>query len=146
MGVCCCISLWRRKIHSMVATPATVKVTILLFFFHPCISNQIARYSCLTPLPLFCESIRFYLSAVPIVSEISISYIDSIFVPISCNENKILNESKKIDQFNLVFVFYEQCLFVICSSFSCRYGSHPHHLLGRRELLLCPVKRVISYQ
>lgn len=74
------------------------------------------------------------------------SYIDSIFVPISCNENKILNESKKIDQFNLVFVFYVQCLFVICSSFSCRYGSHPHHLLGRRELLLCPVKRVISYQ
>lgn len=105
MGVCCCISLCRRKIHSMVATPATVKVTILLFFFHPCISNQIARYSCLTPLPLFCESIRFHLSAVPIVSEISISYIDSIFVPISCNENKILNESKKIDQFNLVLYF-----------------------------------------
>lgn len=146
MGVCCCISLFRRKIHSMVTTPATVKVTILLFFFHSCISNQIARYSCLTPFSLFCKSIPFYLSAVPIVSGISISYIDSIFVPISCNKNKILNKSKKIDQFNLVFIFYVQCLFVICSSFSCRYESHPHHLLGRKELLLNPVKRIISYQ
>lgn len=75
-----------------------------------------------------------------------------LVLPISCNKNKILNESKKIDRFNLVCVFYVQCLFVIRSSFSSRHGSHPHHLLGRRETPLetseannfVPIKITIS--
>ena len=103
---------------------------------------------------VFCKSIRFYLSAVPIVSlnlHFPIRYTLYWF-RISCNKNKILNESKKIDRFNLVCVFYVQCLFVIRSSFSSRHGSHPHHLLGRRETPLetseannfVPIKITIS--
>lgn len=124
MGVCCCISLCRRKIHSMVATPATVKVTIILLFFFFRIRF---KQSCKVDSCVY-ESIRFYSPAVSYyrLNRISISIV-SIRYSFQFHEkkNKILNESKgKLINLTLFFfcILCVRCLFVICSSFSSRYG------------------------
>lgn len=149
MGVCCCISLCRRKIHSMVATPATVKVTIILLFFFFRIRF---KQSCKVDSCVY-ESIRFYSPAVSYyrLNRISISIV-SIRYSFQFHEkkNKILNESKgKLINLTLFFFLYFMCAvfirYLLELFFQIR-DIHPHHLLGRRELLVNPAKRVISYQ
>lgn len=114
MGVCCCISLCRRKIHSMVATPATVKVTIILLFFFFRIRF---KQSCKVDSCVY-ESIRFYSPAVSYyrLNRISISIV-SIRYSFQFHEkkNKILNESKgKLINLTLFFFF----VFYVCGVYS----------------------------